>query len=465
MTSQPTTAGYEVGRSAAAARAGEPAGWLRDQLQIQADGLTGHLDEFWPDVARSQWIGGDAEGWERGPYWLDGLVPLAVLLDDARADRPKADAGSTRSWPPARRTAGSGPIHDTRSATRTIRGRSSSCSRRSPSTRRRPATPASSRAMTRLLRKLDAVLAEQPAALVGALPLGRPAAQHPLALRADAARRWLLDLARQGAGAGLRLARPLRRASRTGTRSTASSATSRHPRRQRGDGAQGARRLVAPVRRPGRPRAAAPDARRARPVPRPGDRHVLLRRAPGRPEPVAGQRAMRRRRGDVLAGGAARDPRRAGAGRPAGAARLQRPAGHAYARYVGAPVRPAGQPGGLPGVGRARLDQQRPGVERLRARAELWLLHGQPAPGLAEVCGAPLDALARTTAWQPWRTARASSGRGARRRRDGRRRDRVPVRRRDPGDGRTAPARSGSRSGCGCRRWADGARIRAQRTD
>src|SRR5262245_8258697 len=60
------------------------AGWLRSQLEIQANGLTGHLHEFWPDVARSQWVGGDVEGWERGPYWLDGLVPLAHLLDDGR---------------------------------------------------------------------------------------------------------------------------------------------------------------------------------------------------------------------------------------------------------------------------------------------------------------------------------------------------------------------------------------------
>lgn len=59
-------------------------GWLRKQLQIQADGLHGHLDEFWRDVAESRWIGGDAEGWERGPYWLDGMVPLAFLLDDPR---------------------------------------------------------------------------------------------------------------------------------------------------------------------------------------------------------------------------------------------------------------------------------------------------------------------------------------------------------------------------------------------
>ncbi|MCC7448223.1 MAG: glycoside hydrolase family 127 protein [Anaerolineae bacterium] len=61
-----------------------PAGWLRSQLRIQADGLSGHLDEFWPDVAKSGWIGGASEGWERGPYWLDGVVPLAYLLDDAR---------------------------------------------------------------------------------------------------------------------------------------------------------------------------------------------------------------------------------------------------------------------------------------------------------------------------------------------------------------------------------------------
>ncbi len=61
-----------------------PNGWLRAQLELQRDGLTGHLDEFWPDVADSRWIGGDAEGWERGPYWLDGAFPLAYLLGDER---------------------------------------------------------------------------------------------------------------------------------------------------------------------------------------------------------------------------------------------------------------------------------------------------------------------------------------------------------------------------------------------
>ena len=60
----------------------KPTGWLAAELKLQADGLTGHLDEFWPDVRDSAWIGGDSEGWERTPYWLDGAIPLAFLNDD-----------------------------------------------------------------------------------------------------------------------------------------------------------------------------------------------------------------------------------------------------------------------------------------------------------------------------------------------------------------------------------------------
>jgi hypothetical protein len=62
-----------------------PTGWLRRQLGIQADGLGGHLDETWADVGpNSGWLGGTGEAWERGPYFLDGLVPLAYLLEDHR---------------------------------------------------------------------------------------------------------------------------------------------------------------------------------------------------------------------------------------------------------------------------------------------------------------------------------------------------------------------------------------------
>ncbi|PYT30415.1 MAG: hypothetical protein DMG57_08310 [Acidobacteria bacterium] len=58
-----------------------PRGWLLNQLQVQASGLSGHLDEFWPDLGpNSGWLGGSGESWERGPYFLDGLVPLAYLL-------------------------------------------------------------------------------------------------------------------------------------------------------------------------------------------------------------------------------------------------------------------------------------------------------------------------------------------------------------------------------------------------
>src|ERR1700721_3036575 len=61
----------------------KPAGWLARQLRIQANGMGGHLDEFWPDVGpNSGWLGGTGESWERSPYFVDGLIPLAYLLDN-----------------------------------------------------------------------------------------------------------------------------------------------------------------------------------------------------------------------------------------------------------------------------------------------------------------------------------------------------------------------------------------------
>jgi uncharacterized protein len=60
----------------------KPTGWLKNELEAEAAGLTGNLDDFWPDLSKSAWHGGDGDAWERGPYYLDGLVPLAYLLDD-----------------------------------------------------------------------------------------------------------------------------------------------------------------------------------------------------------------------------------------------------------------------------------------------------------------------------------------------------------------------------------------------
>lgn len=68
-----------------------PEGWLLNQLRIQAAGLAGHLDEFHPHVKDSGWFGGEGFAWDRGPYWLDGMVSLAYLLKSdeliSKADR------------------------------------------------------------------------------------------------------------------------------------------------------------------------------------------------------------------------------------------------------------------------------------------------------------------------------------------------------------------------------------------
>lgn len=62
----------------------KPDGWLREMLISQKNGATGHLDELYPQVMgqRNGWLGGDGDQWERGPYWIDGLLPLAYILDD-----------------------------------------------------------------------------------------------------------------------------------------------------------------------------------------------------------------------------------------------------------------------------------------------------------------------------------------------------------------------------------------------
>lgn len=64
----------------------KPQGWLREMLVRQAKGATGSLDSLYPLVMgkRNGWLGGDGDQWERGPYWIDGLLPLAYILDDKK---------------------------------------------------------------------------------------------------------------------------------------------------------------------------------------------------------------------------------------------------------------------------------------------------------------------------------------------------------------------------------------------
>lgn len=59
-------------------------GWLDEQLKRMSEGMTGHMDEIYKPVmgSRNGWLGGDGDVWERGPYWIDGLLPLAYILDD-----------------------------------------------------------------------------------------------------------------------------------------------------------------------------------------------------------------------------------------------------------------------------------------------------------------------------------------------------------------------------------------------
>lgn len=80
-----------------------PEGWLREKLELQRDNISGNLDETYPQVMgkRNGWLGGDGDQWERGPYWIDGLLPLAYILDD---DALKAKVQPWVEWALASQT-------------------------------------------------------------------------------------------------------------------------------------------------------------------------------------------------------------------------------------------------------------------------------------------------------------------------------------------------------------------------
>ncbi|MCX6345921.1 MAG: glycoside hydrolase family 127 protein [Armatimonadetes bacterium] len=67
----------------------KPLGWLRKQLELEADGFTGHLIEISPYCNKNNnaWLNPEGIGdawWEEVPYWLRGFTALGYVLDDQR---------------------------------------------------------------------------------------------------------------------------------------------------------------------------------------------------------------------------------------------------------------------------------------------------------------------------------------------------------------------------------------------
>ena len=60
----------------------KPRGYLLSVERMMASTITGNLPRVWDSMRDNAWMGGKGESWERGPYYLDGLLPLAWQLGD-----------------------------------------------------------------------------------------------------------------------------------------------------------------------------------------------------------------------------------------------------------------------------------------------------------------------------------------------------------------------------------------------
>ena len=73
----------------------KPEGWTLKLLELQKDGLNGHLGEIsaWLDKENNAWLGtGSDYGWEEVPYWLKGYGNMAYILND------KEMIEETKTW-------------------------------------------------------------------------------------------------------------------------------------------------------------------------------------------------------------------------------------------------------------------------------------------------------------------------------------------------------------------------------
>lgn len=73
----------------------KPEGWILKLLELQKEGLNGHLGEIsaWLDKENNAWLGtGTDYGWEEVPYWLKGYGNMAYILND------KKMIDETRTW-------------------------------------------------------------------------------------------------------------------------------------------------------------------------------------------------------------------------------------------------------------------------------------------------------------------------------------------------------------------------------
>ena len=109
-----------------------PKGWLRHQLELERDGMAGHLAEIspWCKFEGNAWAspqGQGQNGWEELPYWLKGYGDLGYVLKDQAiiAGGPPLDRGHARQ-PGARRLVRPAGLEDRRRGATPTSGRTCS---------------------------------------------------------------------------------------------------------------------------------------------------------------------------------------------------------------------------------------------------------------------------------------------------------------------------------------------------